>query len=86
MNNVIEDRLQLRARAPGFDHHINIDAMALAFSESIEPLRRLANLAYGYSGSIDGISRRRRRRDLERVGMRAVDLLTELASFVRNET
>jgi hypothetical protein len=85
MNNVIEDRLQLRARAPGFDHHINIDAMALAFSESMEPLRKLANLAYGYSGSIDGISRRRRR-DLERVGMRAVDLLTELASFVRNET
>jgi hypothetical protein len=85
MNNVIEDRVQLRAGAPEFDHHINIDAMALAFSESMEPLRKLANLAYGYSGSIDGISRRRRR-DLERVGMRAVDLLTELASFVRNET
>jgi hypothetical protein len=79
MNDVIED-LPLRTEPDGLDQHINYDQITYAFVESIDPLRQLADLAYGYA-HIDGVSLCQRR-SLERVGMRAVDLLTELASFV----
>jgi len=53
--------------------------------ESIQPLLQLANLAYGSSSHTEVISTGRRRA-LERVGMRAVDLLTELVTFVKDES
>jgi hypothetical protein len=80
MNDPIED-LQLRTGPDGLDQHINYDRITYAFVESIDPLRQLADLAYGYA-HIDGVSLCQRR-SLERVGMRATDLLTELANFVR---
>jgi hypothetical protein len=79
MNDLIED-LQLRTGPDGPDQHINYDRITYAFVESIDPLRQLAALAYGYA-HIDGVSLCQRR-SLEREGMRAVDLLTALASFV----
>ena len=79
MNDLIED-LQPRTGPDGLDQHINYDRITYAFVESIDPLRQLADLAYGYA-HIDGVSLCQRR-SLERVGMRALDLLTELASFV----
>jgi len=84
MNDIIEDLL-LPALPPEPNQHINYYEITDAFTESIEPLQKLANLAYGYSWRIDDVSGHRKR-GLERVGMRAIDLLTELATFVRNES
>ena len=84
MNDYIED-LQLTTRRHGLDQHINYEEITHAFTESNGPLQKLANLAYGYSWRIDDVSGHRKR-GLERVGMRAIDLLTELATFVRNES
>jgi hypothetical protein len=66
-------------------HGISYDGISDAFLESIEPLLQLANLAYGYSWHTEAIFAGRRRA-LERVGMRAVDLVTELATFVKSES
>jgi hypothetical protein len=65
--------------------HHGIDEITDAFVESIQPLLQLANLAYGSSSHTEVISTGRRRA-LERVGMRAVDLLTELVTFVKDES
>lgn len=79
MNDPIED-LPLRTGPDELGRHLNYDPITCAFVESLDPLRQLADLAYGYA-HIDGVSLCQRR-SLERVSMRAVDLLTELASFV----
>jgi hypothetical protein len=84
MNDFIED-LQPLTLPLEPNRHINYDEITHAFTESIEPLQKLADLAYGYSCHIDDVYRTRKR-TLERVGMRAVDLLTELATFVRDES
>ena len=82
---MIENLPDLQAKPPTLDHGIGYDEITDAFAESIEPLLQLANLAYGYSLHTEAISAGRRRA-LERVGMRAVDLVTELATFVKNES
>jgi hypothetical protein len=82
---MIEDLPHLQVEPSKFDHGITYDEITDAFVESIEPLLQLANLAYGYSSHTEAISAGRRRA-LEHVGMRAVDLLTELVTFVRNES
>jgi len=82
---MIENLPQLRAGSSKLDHSISHDEITDAFLESIEPLQQLANLAYGFSSHTEAVSACRRRA-LERVGMRAVDLLTELVTFVKNET
>ena len=79
MDDLIED-LQPRTGYDGLDQHLNYNEITYAFLESMDPLRQLADLAYGYA-HIDGVSLCQRR-SFERVGMRAVDLLTELVSFV----
>jgi hypothetical protein len=80
-----ENLRQLQAEHSKLDHRISYDEITDAFLESIEPLLQLANLAYGYSLHTETISAGRRRA-LERVGMRAVDLVTELATFIKNES
>jgi hypothetical protein len=85
MSDLIED-LQLRTRPPVRGEHIDFDEITRAFIESIEPLRQLADLASGYSRCIDDGISGHRKRGLERVGIRAVDLVTELVSFVSNES
>jgi hypothetical protein len=85
MSDLIED-LQLRTRPPARGEHIDFDEITRAFVESIEPLRQLADLASGYSRCIDDGISGHRKRGLERVGIRAVDLVTELVSFVSNES
>ena len=81
---MIENLSNLQAEPSKFDQGISYDEVADAFMESIEPLLQLANLAYGYSSYTETISAGRRR-GLERVGMRAADLVTELVTFVKNE-
>jgi hypothetical protein len=82
---MIESLPDLQAEPSKLDHGISYDELTDAFAESIEPLMQLASLAYGYSSHTEAISASRRR-GLERVGMRAVDLLTELVTFVKNES
>ena len=82
---MIENLPHLQAEPAKPDHHISYDEITGAFAESIEPLLQLSSLAYGYSSRTSAISVCRRRA-LERVGMRAVDLLTELVTFVKNES
>jgi hypothetical protein len=85
MGDLVED-LQPRTGPSELDQHINFDEITRAFVESIDPLRQLANLASGYSRCIDDGVPGHRKRALERVGMRAADLVTELVSFVSNES
>ena len=82
---MIENLPDLQAEPSKLDHGISYDEITDAFAESIEPLLQLANLAYGYSVHTEAITEGRRRA-LERVGMRAVDLVTELATFVKHES
>ena len=82
---MIENLPDLQAEPPKLDHGIGYDEITDAFAESIEPLLQLASLAYGYSSHTEAITEGRRR-GLERVGMRAVDLVTELATFVKDES
>jgi hypothetical protein len=84
MKDFIED-LQPPTLPPELNQVIDYDEITHAFTASIEPLQKLANLAYGYACRFDDVSGNRKRA-LERVGMRAVDLLTELATFMRNES
>jgi hypothetical protein len=79
---MIDNRTELFARASEPRQTLGYDEIATAFAESLEPLRQLANLAYAYAEQVPAD----RRRALERVGMRAVDLLMELAAFVKNDT
>lgn len=81
---MIENLPDLQAEPSKFDHGISYDEITDAFMESIEPLLQLANLAYG-SSHTETISAGRRRA-LERVGIRATDLVTELVTFVKNES
>lgn len=82
---MIENLPDLQAEPSKLDHGVSYAEITDAFAESIEPLLQLANLAYGYSVHTEAITEGRRR-GLERVGMRAVDLVTELATFVKNES
>lgn len=82
---MVENRLKSHAEVSEPRQAIGDDELTNAFVESLEPLLQLANLAYAYSSYTDHVSACRRRA-LERVGIRAVDLLTELASFVKHET
>jgi hypothetical protein len=82
---MIENLLESHAAGSEPREAISYDEMTNAFVESLEPLLQLANLAYAYSSQTEHVSACRRRA-LERVGMRAIDLLTELATFVKNET
>ena len=82
---MIENLLESHAAVSELPEAISCDEITKAFVESLDPLLQLANLAYAYSSQTEHVSECRRRA-LERVGMRAVDLLTELATFVKNET
>jgi hypothetical protein len=82
---MIENLTQLQPEYSKLDHGISCDEIMDAFLESIEPLLQLANLSYGYSSHTEAISAGRRRA-LERVGMRAVDLVTELTTFLKDES
>ena len=82
---MIEKPVETYAAVSDSREAVNYDEMTNAFVESLEPLLQLANLAYAYSSQTEHVSACRRRA-LERVGMRATDLLTELATFVKNET
>ena len=79
---MIDDRVDPFARVAEPPQTPSHDEIANAFAESLDPLLQLANLAYAYSSIAVSTGRRRA---LERVGMRAIDLLTELTAFVKGE-
>jgi hypothetical protein len=79
---MIDDRVEPLTRLAEPRQTPSHDEIANAFVESLQPLLQLANLAYAYSSIAVSAGRRRA---LERVGMRAIDLLTELSAFVKDE-
>ena len=81
---MIENLPEVQAEPSKLDYGVGYDEITDAFLQSIEPFLQLANLAYG-SSHTETISAGRRRA-LERVGIRATDLVTELVTFVKNES
>jgi hypothetical protein len=81
---MIDNRIEPFARAFEPSQTLSYDEICIAFAESVEPLLQLANLAYAYS-SIGEQVPTGRSPALGRVGMRAVDLLTELIAFIESE-